>query len=357
MSYSKKYLEKILFVSVCIICTVSVRKFILGDGIVLVIPLLKICLPQEQSLQIYYFLFIMNLLMFLGAKGRGENIYNLGLLVLFPMQLFIIMLYSNYLVKIFWFALVAFLLVLIDEIGCYIRRNHFLKRKRRRFRRRWSARWSFGRVHFRAGIILCMVCCYASLAFSGEVSPWTVEEFCGIFGQTQLSGCEFDQNEFEKLKEENFAYLSEQEKIDVLQAVLNQELSYLGCESVQLIGREFSDSSIYGYYNHGKKIVAINVDLLDWSAEECVRVCLHEAYHAYQHVCVDSLSPKQEKSNLKMFEEVSEWKYEFEHYRSASGDSVWWEYAEYLNQEVEKSARSYAEMEWEKYFYESGGSL
>lgn len=343
MKSKRAALEKILFVFGCVACTVIIQKCILRDGIELVVPLLKLGFSREQSLKIYYFLFCVNLLFFILSKGREKNIYDMLLLIGFPMQMFMVMLYSNYLARILWFAWIMFLIVLIDEIGCCIRRNDFFRRNRRRFRKLFSARWSFGKIHFRAGVILCIVCCYASIAFSNELSPWTLEECAGIKAERQIDRI--------LNVEENFEVLNKKEKVNLLQQVLDQELSYLGCEAVQLIAREFDDSAVHGYYDHSKKIVAINMEVLDGPVQECIRVCLHEAYHVYQYACVESLGKKQEKSNLKIFKEIVEWKYEFEHYSSASGESTWKEYIQYANQKVEKSAREYAETEWVKYAF------
>ena len=147
------------------------------------------------------------------------------------------------------------------------------------------------------------------------------------------------------LRQQVFSTLSDAEKVESLQFILDLELTYLGCEAVQLIAQDFEDPALGGYYNHEKKIVSLNRRILDDSASACIKVCLHEAYHAYQYACIESVDWKHVDRNLRMYKKIANWKYEFEHYSSASGWSTWNEYTKYAEQEVEKTAREYAE-EW-----------
>lgn len=176
---------------------------------------------------------------------------------------------------------------------------------------------------------------------SGLVLESQMEEVKQGFGNLWDS----NQEELIRLQDEVFERMSDEDKADALQFLLDLEMTYLGGEGVQLVVYEFEDPTYAGYYKHCGRVVAMNEYMMDRPVEQCIEVCLHEVYHAYQHDCVDSVRSLGVNTNLRMFEEVMDWAWEFDNYIGLTENSTEADYEAYWNQDVEITAREYSE-EW-----------
>lgn len=119
-------------------------------------------------------------------------------------------------------------------------------------------------------------------------------------------------------------------------------MTYLGGRAVEIVVYEFEDPTLRGYYNRWSRTVALNRTLLDTTAYECMFVCLHECYHAYQYDCIASMKRPGVNRNLRLYEEVAEWQEEFKNYQGAPKDCTQEEYDAYASQKVEQSANAYS---------------
>ncbi len=151
----------------------------------------------------------------------------------------------------------------------------------------------------------------------------------------------------EKLEETVWNTLSEKEKLNVLQVVLNIETTYLGIHPVVLCSDESMRGGYLGVYLSEEERIHINREYLRTaSPQECVQTICHEARHAYQQSVVDALDwDKAEVSNNRYFKEAAVWREEFSGYVSGFED-----YENYYGQTVETDAREYASQATEVYF-------
>jgi hypothetical protein len=166
---------------------------------------------------------------------------------------------------------------------------------------------------------------------------------------------EENKEELVKLNADRFCSLSHQEKLDAYQVIINMETAYLGCDSVQLASQCLCDGELAGYYDHEKRLIVIDTEILDADSEldisYCINVLLHEVYHTYENDCVDALEhAKIENTNLLFYQNIEGWKEELEDYQTYEGvDAGYESYLAYSSQSVEQCADDYAD-EWTYYY-------
>ena len=349
-------LERLIYCLGVVVCAWLIQQGVFNN-MAIYVPLLGWSFTEKETVLIYYLLLFGNMLVFLFAKGRSWDLCDLLLLAAFPFQIFVIALFSNYLVKAFLIAgFVLFLCTVWEGVRLYQKTIH-AKRHERRLRIGNVLRRALGKLHYRTGIILLGCLCYIYVGPMKYAAPWTFLESTGIKGESHkdairdVEGALWDSNQegLKNLRQEVFANLSLEEKVKALQFILDLEMVYWGCDSVQLIAQDFDDPTLGGYYNNKKRIVAINDDRLEKSVSECIWICLHEGYHVYQYACIEKIDWDHVDKNFRMYKEIANWKYEFEHYNSGIDTSIWEEYEKYAEQEVEKTAREYAN-EWYKHY-------
>jgi hypothetical protein len=185
---------------------------------------------------------------------------------------------------------------------------------------------------------------------SSSVSDNLIEEatYQGVSHMERIQNVEdamWDSNQegLSLLKEDVFAELSDQEKVDALQFLIDMEMTYLGCESVQLIVYDLDDPDRYGFYNDNRRIIALNEYLLSDSVRKCMETCLHESWHAYQYACIQNMMEAQVNTDLYMYKDVMEWKENLENYVNVDAYSTDEEKLQYRYQKVEASANAYVE--------------
>lgn len=144
----------------------------------------------------------------------------------------------------------------------------------------------------------------------------------------------------EDLTEENWTYLSIQDKVNRMQLVANIEASYLGIPEGLVVCCESLSPYVMGGYVHEESIIQISKDhLLYDSGEACVQTVLHEAYHSFQHhLCAVYDQLDDNYKELYLLRDAAIYEHEFADYQN--GNNGFWEY---YNQLCEADARRYAE--------------
>ena len=141
----------------------------------------------------------------------------------------------------------------------------------------------------------------------------------------------FNETEWDKL--------SLNDKIDLMQTVLNIETTYLGIHPVSIASKKL-DNGTLGEHSYSDSVVYIDYEVLAAETpEQCLKTVLHEVRHAYQHYVIEMLDWECEiVQTAHFYEEARRWKYELENYVSDSAS-----FSTYYNQDVERDARWYAE--------------
>lgn len=135
------------------------------------------------------------------------------------------------------------------------------------------------------------------------------------------------------------------DKLKVLNVVARIEANYLGTPPVQVYGA-YMEADTQGKYDPKNEKVYISLQVINSHySSQALRTVLHEMYHHYQHTLChmfEDLPPQYQ--DLQMFDMVQRYQEEFENYDDGSHD-----YEEYYEQEVERSAREYAEQGAQEY--------
>lgn len=178
----------------------------------------------------------------------------------------------------------------------------------------------------------------AAAAYSANVAK--------LYGNTHQELGEQNRDELARLCESQYYELSLEEKLNTLQTVLNVETRFLGCDPVQLIGQEIPEKGLAGYYNLESSAVAINQEIVERDVEQAVHVVLHEAYHVYQEACcrsVREMELTQEQAQLRFYQDILRWDYEFSNYHQCEDPSDPADYYRYASQQIELTAEEYSD--------------
>ena len=197
-----------------------------------------------------------------------------------------------------------------------------------------------------------------SVSLAVAFLPFTMNAFLGnaLFASTEIP-----QNGIENkvtiadnietvanLREEVWAGLTLQERIDTLQVVANIESSYLGLPHELNVGAEPMEESTVAFYTDRNHQIRINIDYLEsFPAKETLAAVCHEAHHALQYALCDLWdSIDSNYRELIIFENVPSYKENFANYRDTEDD-----FLAYYLMECEQAARQYAEESVEDYYY------
>lgn len=133
------------------------------------------------------------------------------------------------------------------------------------------------------------------------------------------------------------------EKVEVLSTVAAIECNYLGIEKIPVKTDTLSEN-VLGSYDDSKRLIMVNISYIDeLTAEDWIKTICHEAFHSYQYELIRTMREASNK-NLLLFQEVRQYKYEFENYTSGSKNPK-----EYASQAVEVNADLYADSAWIEY--------
>lgn len=141
------------------------------------------------------------------------------------------------------------------------------------------------------------------------------------------------------LQEEEWAKLSTQERLDVLQTVANIEATYLGLPHELNVTVKALDETTQGHYDDSTYTIAINADhLTEDPAHDLVETVAHEAYHAYERRLVDLYyATGSQERNLLLFGRIEEYRDNFDNYIDGDEDLIG-----YATQAVELDSVKYA---------------
>jgi len=192
-----------------------------------------------------------------------------------------------------------------------------------------------GRGKHLAAVILGALLAVTCFAFVARFSP--ISSMAGEPVETAPLISEDDCWSASKIAEaaDNWSMLSESERLEAAQAMVDRESIMLGLPSRQVVTSGDLEPDVMG--QHEGSVITIDEDALagDELGWEVVEVAGHETYHAYQHAIIDGSygdaagsKPCPEQST------IDQWRWEFDHYQTSGGG--------YFAQEVEISARQYA---------------
>lgn len=145
-------------------------------------------------------------------------------------------------------------------------------------------------------------------------------------------------------KEDTYTELSDEEKKNLFQQLIDLECAYWGIEPVKLVVEEYESETLMGYYVDEDHIISIREEMFGLPREEVINTLLHETHHAYVHKLMESVDLRdkniEKNKNLRIYKELYKYKEGIENYISAETD-----YDSYYNNPIEVAAREYAE-EW-----------
>ena len=160
--------------------------------------------------------------------------------------------------------------------------------------------------------------------------------------------------ELQSLKPENYAGLTVDEKIQLLQVVADIEGRYLGLDTRITVGCSDLKEDVLGYYKDSTREIQIDKEYLDSEPREVICLLCHEMYHAAQRQYAgiyDKLSPDEKKSYF--LTEAAEYAEELKHYKNGEEGGVY-EYFSYYSQTLEREARAYGLVSAEQIFQRIG---
>lgn len=141
------------------------------------------------------------------------------------------------------------------------------------------------------------------------------------------------------LKKETWDGMTAQERLDVLQVVVNIERGELGIpKTLKVVAQDMSEGQ-WGYYREYEWTIYVNKAYLEEkSATELLDTVCHEIYHAYQWSLVKAYCKADDETrNLKLYQDIEPYVEELARYKNGSEDP-----AVYYSQKVETDARTYA---------------
>ena len=147
------------------------------------------------------------------------------------------------------------------------------------------------------------------------------------------------------LSKEKYNELSQQEKLDTLQYLVDNQMSYLGVdEKITLFSDSISGQRLGGYTDYPNKKIVIDSKIMQEHREKAMFIILHESYHIYQHKCLEEIDMdklSEETKKLRFFKDVEKWEYETKHYYSVDDKTKDEDLYDYQSLEIEADA--YAE--------------
>lgn len=163
----------------------------------------------------------------------------------------------------------------------------------------------------------------------------TVDAVSIVENSDQLINMNIDK--IRMLQEDKWPTLNTEQKIDILQTVINVETSYLGINPLKISSRKLEEYTL-GNYDVVTNSINIDYDYLSTStANECLKTVCHETRHAYQDSVIENFDWDNKKSRTGLlYNEVVEWK------ASMARDEDDLSYNEYYYSSIEIDARSYA---------------
>ena len=286
-------------------------------------------------------LFVINLII---TIKWDKNLKNVIFTMLVGYTVYTYLVYAKYMPKVFWgCGIGAGVAIILYGMYVYCRKipSQCIPKKVHKLRTR---RFYVGIKDIVAvtGIVLMIVVCVqkfmvgALMASSPDVQNVEVDEAEEYF----LDNIDM----LLKLEQEDWDKLDNQEKINILQAVVNYEAMTLGLEPNIVLYSSRLEKGVNGYCIYKDRVIYIDIDhLSDSSHEKVYQTVVHEIFHAAQGQYKDiyeNLDESQKK--LYFLRRAEQYSQEWDNYKSSSEDG----YMEYYIQEMESDARAYSIMAW-----------
>lgn len=132
------------------------------------------------------------------------------------------------------------------------------------------------------------------------------------------------------------------QRLEVLRVAAEIECTTLGIPQVRVCAISM-EANTMGGYNHASRTVMLSLEHLAFDpVEEVLDSLLHEIRHSYQHCLVELYqSLNDHERNLALFNDTSDYAYEFENYISGSGDDKIFQ--AYFEQKCEMDSNAFAD--------------
>lgn len=226
-------------------------------------------------------------------------------------------------------------------------RNHKYSRKRHR-----RYQFAFKRCSVLGIAVLCAVPCLLSIfvySFESPTYKATEELLNQLFPETEVVvGTGKADNLYEKnaelwgyLQEKNWNRLSIQERITVIQKLVDFESGVLGIPAVPVTSAMIGMATLGAYDNESNQMWINTEHLANSPVQEVISTTVHEVHHAYVDYLVSTLDWNNPAMNSAYFAELRELMDSQENYKSTRN----YGFDAYENQPLEVAAREYASEE------------
>ncbi len=267
-----------------------------------------------------------------------------------------------------WHFVLSVLIMLIllgceTALFCALRKSE----RKHKFSKKQHRRYQFA---FRRGSVLsiavvCAIPCLISIFMYGFKSPIykaTDKIYNQLFSENKASEQADDETEnfytqntelWGYLQENTWNRLSVQEKITVMQKLVDFEAGVLGTPAIPIKAGMIGFATL-GSYDDESNQISISVEhLAKSSVEEVINTICHEVHHSYINYLANSLDWEDPALNTSYFKELRELVNNKKNYKSA----LKYGFDEYEDQPLEVAARKYGEEETARimaYIKESG---
>lgn len=254
-----------------------------------------------------------------------------------------------------WHFVISLLITFVlvgGEIAlfCSLRKDELKHKFSRKRHRRYQ--FAFRRCSVLCMAVLCAIPCLLSIFVYDVESPTykaTEELWNQLFSEPEVV-VETDkpENLYEEntelwgyLQEKNWNRLSIQERITVIQELVDFESGVLGIPTVPVTSAMIGIATLGAYDNESNQMWINTEHLANSPVQEVISTTVHEVHHSYVDYLVSTLDWDNPAMNSAYFAELRELMDSQENYKSA------WSYgfAAYENQPLEVAAREYASEE------------
>ena len=158
-------------------------------------------------------------------------------------------------------------------------------------------------------VMCCIALFFSVLLFgNGEINPPNVQpNHYVVATDNSLIKTNFDI--LRKINEPYWSSLNHDEKLDVLQCVVNTEVTYFGLPEALFLKSSILPPQTLGTYAHQTRTIKISRDHLENSPVRDIMITiLHEVYHSYQHYQCEALSEIDVKyKDLRLFATIQKY--------------------------------------------------
>lgn len=353
---SNSYLE---FISNSCLYTLCVGIwFHILKGMVLYIKVLDKMFMFRESLLAYIAFFIIGLAFYIFLVNGSKNFWTEVLIAIFPCVVFMLLEYGF---RYKFLLVIAFVLILVFF---WQDMKPIKEKQKKRLEQNKTAKLNYKKIIPKLWKktyprLYCALYIYMILflVFS-IVGNWIDHKKTY---SSKVEDLEYiaetiyeNKDELIKLQQDIYDTLTFEQKVDLLQVVVNIEISYLGCKTVQLCSEDIQNDAVAGYYNSNARQIVIDKDVVNGKYDPigAMRVVLHEVYHVYEHECIESVDLENVNMNLKFYRDIQIWAEELNDYHDVGDDYADIEaFFAYALQHVEMDADDYSDMRISHYMY------